>query len=247
MKFHCLLLVLLLTIAATAQPPRIHAHNDYEQPEPLTNALRQQAFSIEADVYLVNDTLRVAHDAKNLAIAPSLNSLYLQPIIQLFRTHQGHISSDPWYSPVLVIDIKQNGEQVLAKLVQELSAAPTVFDRTVNPQAIQVIVSGERTAINNWKNYSSLILFDGRPYENYDSLSLQKIGFVSDAYYNYIRPADSTDIRIQQLAEKLHRMGKLVRLWATPDYPQAWEHLQKLGVDIINTDKVAECRNYFSN
>ncbi|HMK27646.1 MAG TPA: hypothetical protein VK483_16560 [Chitinophagaceae bacterium] len=37
----------------------------------------------------------------------------------------------------------------------------------------------------------------------------------------------------------------MLRLWATADSPNSWEHLQKQGVDIINTDKVAECRNYF--
>jgi hypothetical protein len=40
-------------------------------------------------------------------------------------------------------------------------------------------------------------------------------------------------------------MGKLLRLWASPDNGDSWKLQQQLGIDIINTDKVAECRNYF--
>jgi alkaline phosphatase len=40
-------------------------------------------------------------------------------------------------------------------------------------------------------------------------------------------------------------MDKLLRLWAIPDNPASWKRLQQLGVDIINTDKPAECRSYF--
>jgi hypothetical protein len=32
-------------------------------------------------------------------------------------------------------------------------------------------------------------------------------------------------------------MGKMLRLWATADTPNSWEHLQKLGVDIITPIK----------
>src|SRR5690242_18696323 len=95
-----------------AQKVLIHSHNDYEQAEPLTNALRNQVYSFEADVYLVNDTLKVVHDKKDLAAAPSLNSLYIQPIVNLFKIHHGHISDDRNYAPVLMIDIKEKGEDV---------------------------------------------------------------------------------------------------------------------------------------
>jgi hypothetical protein len=40
-------------------------------------------------------------------------------------------------------------------------------------------------------------------------------------------------------------MGKLLRLWASPDNSESWKQQQQLGVDIINTDKVDECSNYF--
>ncbi|HEY6975269.1 MAG TPA: hypothetical protein VH396_03205, partial [Chitinophagaceae bacterium] len=56
---------------------------------------------------------------------------------------------------------------------------------------------------------------------------------------------DSIESRLQRLVKKVHSMGKLLRLWATPDNPPAWEMLNQSGVDIINTDKISECQNYF--
>ena len=245
MKIFGLLTVLFLSLFSTAQAPLLHAHNDYEKPFPLTTALQNKVFSVEADVYLIGDSLRVAHDANKAATSPSLNSLYLQPIIAIFAQHHGAISEDSIYSPILMIDIKKQGEAVLAVLQKELLGYAAVFDRTVNARAVQIVISGDRGPIANWKNYPSTILFDGRPYEVYDSLSLDKIGFISDSYINYVRQADSIDTRIQKLADEVHSKGKLLRLWAAPDLPASWDRLQKLGVDIINTDKVEECRKHF--
>ena len=175
----------------------------------------------------------------------TLTALYLQPIIALFAKHKGTISSDTSYSPILMIDIKKNGEAVLAVLQQQLEKFPSVFDRSVNVKAVQIVISGDRGPITHWKNYPSSILFDGRPTENYDSATLEKVAFISDAYTNYIKPADLTDNRIQELAAIIHSKGKLLRLWAAPDHPASWNRLLKLGVDIINTDRIAECRQHF--
>ncbi len=245
MKSFLLFVCLVSCCYATGQPPRIHAHNDYEKPLPLVNAVEQKVFAIEADVFLINDSLRVAHDETGAATAPTLTTLYLQPIIALFARHNGSISSDTGYSPLLMIDIKKNGEAVLAVLQQQLEKNPSVFDRSVNAKAVQIVISGDRGPIANWKNVPPFILFDGRPYENYDSLTLEKVGFISDAYTNYIKPADSIDNRVQELASRVHRQGKLLRLWAIPDHPASWSKLLKWGVDIINTDSIAECRQHF--
>ena len=69
----------------------IHSHNDYEKPEPLFNALRYEAFAIEADVYLVDGVLAVAHDRKDIAKNRTLTSLYLDPIDSLMRVNNGFV------------------------------------------------------------------------------------------------------------------------------------------------------------
>ena len=103
-----------------------------------------------------------------------------------------------------------------------------------------------RPAVQQWTQWPAYILFDGRPYETYNDTSLKKVFFVSDSYVNYYsNNKDSLTTHLTQLATKVHNMNKLLRLWGTPDNPSSWEMLLNSGVDIINTDKVADCRNYF--
>lgn len=238
------ILIILISFQSLTQT-LIHAHNDYQKPEPLTNALRHKVFSIEADVYLSDNRLLVAHDKEELSAAKRLDILYLKPIIELFRQHKGTISEDSGYTPVLMIDIKENGEAAIAQLIKLVSMYRSVFDRSVNTKAVQLVISGDRGASSTWTSYPSYIFFDGRPREAYDSATLQRVALISDSYLNYAGRQDSS--RIEQLAKKIHSMGKLLRLWATPDNSESWKQLRQLDVDIINTDKVEECRNYFLN
>jgi len=247
MKWISFCILLVFTCILSSAQLRIHAHNDYQKQEPLINALRNKVFSIEADVYLSGNRLLVAHDlpagrqVKMIAMLPTLDSLYLQPIIELFRLYKGSISEDSSYAPVLMIDIKENGEAAITELIKLLSIHRPVFDRSVNARAVQVVISGDRGSISKWVSYPSFIFFDGRPNEKYDSATLQRVAFISDSYFNYTNSQDSTT-RLQQLVKKVHDMSKLLRLWATPDNPASWKLQQQLGIDIINTDKVAECR-----
>ncbi len=243
-RLHLFILFILAGFLSFAQP-LIHSHNDYEQPVPLTNALRHKVFSIEADIYLVGDRLLVAHNRKELPTAKTLDSLYLQPIINLFSQHNGKISEDSNYAAILMIDIKDSGIAVIAELIKLLAPYPSVFDRSVNAKAVQVVISGSRGPVSRWAYYPSYIFFDGRPKEVYDNATQQRVAFISDSYFNYIIIPDSTESRIEQLAQKVHGMGKHIRLWGTPDNPESWKKMRELGVDIINTDKVGECRKYF--
>jgi alkaline phosphatase len=239
-----LLSILLLILSGAASSQLIHAHNDYEKHEPLINALHNKAFTIEADVY-PGDSLFVAHDKKDITADKTLVSMYLQPIIQMFAAHHGYISSDTAYAPNLMIDIKEHSELVIPQLIKLLAPYRNVFDGTVNNHAVQIVLSGDRGNINNWNNYPSYILFDGRPYENYDSNALVRVAFISDSYMNYINLKDSIDYKLQELAIATHKRGKLLRLWAIPDNEIYWNKLRTMGVDIINTDKIEECRKYF--
>ncbi|MBL4586275.1 MAG: hypothetical protein JKX84_04350, partial [Flavobacteriales bacterium] len=46
---------------------------------------------------------------------------------------------------------------------------------------------------------------------------------------------------------EVHAEGKKLRLWASPDNPNAWQVFHKLGVDLINTDKPKKFGNFFKN
>ena len=245
MRVIALIFLILLSAVATAQV-KIHAHNDYEKPEPLYNALRNKVFSIEADVFLINEKLFVAHAMNEIDSQRTLESLYINPIIKLFNENNGKISKEDDYVFSLVIDIKNRGTETLKKLSYEMQSLAKYFDRNTNPKAVQIIISGDRGPIGSWRHYPSFIYFDGRPYENYDSAALAKVAMVSDSYAKYATDFPPATDRIKSIANKVHLWNKPIRLWAAPDYEQAWKLLRDAGVDIINTDKVFECAKYLS-
>ncbi|MFD2569301.1 phosphatidylinositol-specific phospholipase C/glycerophosphodiester phosphodiesterase family protein [Spirosoma soli] len=240
------LLVLLLLTTHLASAQKIHAHNDYAQPRPFVAAYEQRADFIEADVWLQDGKLVVSHD-KPQANAPTLDSLYLNPIVKLFEEHKGRVSKDRDYTFSLVIDVKDNPAEVLPKLIASLQENLVCFNRSTNPKAIQVVISGNRPKINTYFDYPVLVQFDGRPSEVYDEETLKRVALISDSFLSYSRwngTGDLSDIdreKLKRVIKRAHNDNKPIRFWAIPDMPNAWKQLRKLGVDVINTDKVAEC------
>ncbi len=127
MKSIILLLFLVCRLCLLAQPVRIHSHNDYRQPSPLQEALACNVFSIEADIFLYQGQLRVAHDEAELQTAPSLDSLYIQPLLSWFKANP---AGDSNYFPYLLIDIKSNSAAVLPALSKMLEPYPIYLIRS---------------------------------------------------------------------------------------------------------------------
>src|SRR6266404_2613066 len=70
---------------------RAHAHNDYEHARPLFDAIDRGFCSIEADVWLVDDQLLVAHDRKQAKLGRTLQALYLDPLRERVRRNGGRV------------------------------------------------------------------------------------------------------------------------------------------------------------
>ena len=240
------LLWLTLSVAATSATfaQKIFSHNDYARPRPFANAYEQRADFIEADVWLQNGKLVVTHD-KPTTVAPTLDSLYLQPIVKLFEQYKDRPSSDRDYTFSLVIDVKDNPAEVLPILLTMLQQHLVCFNRAASAKAIQVVISGNRPKIDTYLDYP-LLQFDGRPSEVYDEETLRRVALISDNFPSYSRwdgTGDLSDLdrdKLKRVIKRSHNDNKPFRFWAIPDTPNGWKQLKKLGVDIINTDKVAE-------
>jgi len=102
-----------------AQFPQGHSHNDYLQPAPFALAYQQGFGSIEADVFLINDTLFVAHDKTQIARARTFDKLYLQPILQTAAKNKGKVYRDKKLQ--LLIDLKTQGDPALQALLKLLA------------------------------------------------------------------------------------------------------------------------------
>ncbi|GAB3496146.1 hypothetical protein GCM10027341_14470 [Spirosoma knui] len=234
-----------LLTASFASAQKVHSHNDYSQAQPFVGAYQQRADFIEADVWLQDGKLVVSHD-KPQANAPTLDSLYLKPIAKLFAHHKDKVSADRDYTFNLVIDVKDSPADVLPKLITLLQQNLTCFNRSANPKAVQVIISGNRPKIDTYLDYPILLQFDGRPSEVYDKETLERVALISDNFRSYSRwdgNGELSDIdreKLKRVIKRAHSDNKPIRFWAIPDTPNAWKQLKKLGVDVINTDKVAE-------
>ena len=88
-----------------------HAHNDYEHDRPLFDALEHGFTSVEADVWLVDGELLVAHDREDVQPGVTLESLYLDPLQDLVRG-QGHSVYPKWDGSLQLSDRHQERRRI---------------------------------------------------------------------------------------------------------------------------------------
>lgn len=70
------------TDCPTAHLPA-YSHNDYANPHPLRDALSLGFRGVEADVFLIDDSLRVGHDRRAASRGGTLQALYIEPLRDL--------------------------------------------------------------------------------------------------------------------------------------------------------------------
>ncbi|HEV8061043.1 MAG TPA: phosphatidylinositol-specific phospholipase C/glycerophosphodiester phosphodiesterase family protein [Gemmataceae bacterium] len=226
-----------------------HAHNDYEHVHPLFDALDQGFTSVEADIFLVGDQLLVGHSSSSLKPERTLEKLYLEPLRERAKANGGRIYRDgpPFY---LLIDVKTAAQPTYKRLHEVLSnysdLMTTIRDGKVEAKAVTAVVSGNRdkTAMAGQKvRYAGL---DGRAADLDGTDPANLMPWISDrwgALFTWkgegAMPA-ADRARLQEMVQKAHAQGKLLRFWATPENEAFWGELHSAGVDLINTDKLAE-------
>jgi glycerophosphoryl diester phosphodiesterase len=52
--------------------------------------------------------------------------------------------------------------------------------------------------------------------------------------------------KLRQITAQAHQQGRKVRFWGGPDIPVLWAEQLAAGVDLINTDKLAELRAFLT-
>ena len=116
----------------------VHSHNDYLQNVPFYTAYSARCASIEADVFLVDGELYVAHKENEINKARKLRNLYLNPIREQFEMNGG--SGYPnGKSFQLLIDLKTDYKETMKVLEQQLLEYRDCFDVKKNPLAVRVL------------------------------------------------------------------------------------------------------------
>lgn len=233
----------------------IHSHNDYRQRVPFYQAYAQQVYSIEADVFAGNKDgqLLIGHDKEDLKEDLTFDDLYINPIVKFYKQNGGKAWKDSDYKLQLMVELKSPTEPTLSRVIAKLKAYPDVFDRSVNPHAVQVVITGNVPKAKDFVKYPSFISFDGQIDANYTNDELKRIALISPCFEDYAKwngkgtlKADEV-VRVKAVIDKAHALGKPIRFWATPNSITAWNTLHFMGVDIINTDKVEACADFFHN
>jgi len=238
-------LALSISLAADEPLQRAHAHNDYLHNRPLLDALDNGFCSVEADIFLVDGQLLVAHTKRELSPKRTLQSLYLDPLQERIKKNGNRVHKDgPVFS--LLIDIKNNGEETWTELNKVLTGYAEMFSRVednqFHPGPINAVVSGDRAwdvIESTSPRYAGV---DGRVSDIGSDRAVHLMPLISDNWRLHFRwrgegnfPAKQR-MKLHRLVRQIHEEGRRIRFWASPDTPAMWKELNAAEADLINTD-----------
>lgn len=257
------LLAASVSVASSSQPEHVtvlaqaHAHNDYEHPLPLQDALEQGFASVEADVWLMGGELLVAHDRSEVTPGSTLETLYLEPLAQQVRANGGRVHHGWDHSFQLLVDVKSEAGPTYAALDRVLRRYDEMVTRYspdgVDPGAVTVIVSGNRDLQRMARHDVRYAAYDGR---------LHDLGSGAPSELAPLISADWTETftwrgqgpmpvserrRLQEIVTRAHQDGRRVRFWGTSDLPaparrRIWEAGLTAGVDHLESDRLTDLR-----
>jgi len=223
-----------------------HAHNDYMHPVPFYTAYNAGFGSIEADVFPVNGVLLVAHSKNAIQEKNTLKHLYLDPLLKELKDNKNR-------KVKLLIDIKQNYKLNLQLLIKELeSLKKYLFTYSDRSKPVTILISGERPAPVEYKNYPAYIFFDDDLRLHHTPDEWKRVGLVSLSFERYSSWNGSDGLSEQDenllahVIDSVHRAGKKIRFWAAPDNENSWRTQMKLGVDLIGTDKIEQLSEFLT-
>ncbi|MBL0408229.1 phosphatidylinositol-specific phospholipase C/glycerophosphodiester phosphodiesterase family protein [Microvirga aerilata] len=251
----------LAAVGADVNPlPQAHAHNDYEHPRPLLDALDHGFTGVEADIWLVNGKLLVAHEEAHIKPERTLEALYLDPLKKRVTENGGRVYPGT-QGFTLLIDIKTEGEPTYKALAEVLSKYPDILtvvrDGKVQPGAVTAVVSGNRPREYMLSEKVRYAGYDGRMPDLTSDTPAAFMPLLSDNWTKVFTWKGDGEMpaaeraKLQDIVKTAHSKGWTIRFWATPDQPgpqrnAIWKELKAAGVDKINTDDLAGLQRFLS-
>ncbi|KAI0756622.1 hypothetical protein C8Q80DRAFT_1091573 [Daedaleopsis nitida] len=230
-------------------PRSIHSHNDYWRDVPLLTALSFGVSSVEADVSLINGTLFVGHESAALTKDRTLDSLYIQPLLQILTKQNpknaftandtgvnGVFDTDSGRTLQLLIDIKTDGVEALPFILtafqplREAGYLTTFADGILTQSAVTVVGTGN-SPLDQIKALSPRDYFFDAPLTQLTDPSLNTTWdptlspLASTDYEVVVGWSGIGDITDQQRANltkfigDAHACGITARFWDTPTWP----------------------------
>jgi hypothetical protein len=231
---------------------RAHAHNDYEHPRPLLDALAHGFGSVEADIWLVDGQLLVAHEESDLDPTRTLETLYLDPLRARIRANGGTVYRGHRLSLQLLIDIKTAGGPAYLELARRLRPYRRMLSvgahGKVRRGAVTAVISGDRGArVPMEAERVRYAFYDGRPEDLGSGVPASFIPLISGNWtqsftWSGTGPMPEPErARLRRIVSAAHADRQRVRFWATPDLPgpereAVWTELLAADADYLNSD-----------
>ncbi|KAF2016192.1 hypothetical protein BU24DRAFT_462376 [Aaosphaeria arxii CBS 175.79] len=256
-------------------PKNCHSHNDYWRSVPLYEALAAGCSSVEADVWLTEDSdFLVSHTRKQAAKERTLNSLFLDPITNIFNQRNVSVAStedkevgmfdvDPNVTTTLLIDMKADGQKAFPVLLEKLRPLHekgwlTYFDGTKVVRGPLTIVGSGRTPFDLVKAMDNdrFVFFDAPlsdianpeyTTENSYYASTKLYNAIGRIWFNVLAPnqVETLKTQIKAAADK----GLVSRYWDLPAWPislrdKVWFTLTANSVGVLNVDDLVSATRW---
>lgn len=255
-------------------PIACHSHNDYWRDEPLFSALKTGCIGIEADVWLVEDDLWIAHEEQDLKRGMTFSSLYVDPLVELLEKRNsfsptdgwstlGVYKSDPEQTVVLVIDLKSESHDtwpvVNAQLqpLRERGWLSHVSDGKVHRRPITVVGSGTTNFETLMSNATHRDAFFDAPLDalkdsDYDATNsyYASVSFTKHLGHSLTGYLSGNQLgKLRRAVDEAHSRGLKARYWGSPAWAlnvrgRIWKTLSDEGVDLVNVDDLQSFRDW---
>ncbi|KAK2765028.1 Altered inheritance of mitochondria protein 6 [Arachnomyces sp. PD_36] len=246
-------------------PVSCHSHNDYWRRVPLYDSLAAGCTGVEADVWLKDHELYVAHDIDSIRPHRTFKSLYIDPITSIL-THQntpnkltngtgyrGAFDTSPNTTLSLLIDLKEDGTSAWPVVQEQLQPLRengwlTHFNgASVVQRPVTVVVTGDASFDLVKQNTTYRDIFFDAPLDKlnddynshnsyYASMSFKDIGQI---WFNRLSSKQVAIIR--EHIKMASSRGLKSRYWDIPSWPVSlrmniWRILQENDIGMLNVD-----------
>ena len=160
-------------------PIPCHSHNDYWRTVPLFSAIEAGCIGVEADIWLYDEELYVGHSVASLAPNRTLNSLYIDPLLDILSKQNpqstllpdnskdlhGVFDTTPEQSLIFLIDFKTAGKDLWPYLNSALD--PLRAKNYLTYSNGSQIISGVVTVVGTGNTpFDRVISDDSNPYHD---------------------------------------------------------------------------------
>lgn len=254
-----LFLVIILVISSFWSFSQIycgHSHNDYLQKKPLFEALKYGYKSIEIDVWLHQNKLVVSHVKLGLNKKPTIDALYLTPLIESIKKNRGKIYDKDSIPVTLMVELKNQRETAYTRLKEYIEPYKKYFcqwqgDSLIHKGVLTLLITGGAPHNTILADSIRIATVDGGIGDTVQSVSSILVPRISEPWNKYFiwngagKMPKEEQKTLNKLVAAVHKSGKTLRFYGAPDNYGVWKQLLNSGVDWINTNELKPFAEYY--